>query len=100
MPQPLARVLGDVKRQRPVRAEQAEQPHLQPRRPRRRAGLERRQRRGRKRQVRILSQPHRLVDRTERLSPARLVVVQALEPAQRLVEVVAVRRLRQRREER
>ena len=99
MTQPLARVFRDVERQRPVGPEQAEQPHLQPRRPAA-VGLERGQRRGRKRQVGILPEPHRLVDRTERLSPARLPVVQALQPAQRLVEVVAVRRLRQGREER
>ena len=87
--QPLARVLGEVQRQRPVRAEQAEEPHLQPRRRRPSRGSNDGQRRRRERQDRVLAEAHRLVDRPQRLAPARLVGVQALEPAQRLVEVVA-----------
>ena len=95
--QPLARVFREMERQRPVGPEQAEQPHLEPRRLA--IGLERCQRSGRKRQVRILPQPHGFVDRTECFSPTRLPVVQAFQPAQRLVKVVAVRRLCQGREE-
>ena len=96
--QPLPRVFREVQRQGAVGPEQPEQPHLEPRRPAA-AGLERGQRRGRKRQIGILPQPHRFVDRTERFSPTRLPVVQAFQPAQRLVEVVSVRRLCQGREE-
>jgi hypothetical protein len=93
-----ARIFREVNRQRPVGAEQAEQPHLKPwyltivR-------LERCQRSGRKRQIRILPEPHWFVDGTEGLSPPRLPVVQAFQPPQRLVKIVAIRRLCQGREE-
>ncbi len=66
-----ARVLRQVDGQRAVGPEQTEQPHLQPR-CRAVVRLERCQRRRRKRQIRILPEAHRLVDRTQRTSPARL----------------------------
>ena len=90
----LARVFGDVRRQRTVRAEESEQPDLQPRRRAVVAGLERREGSGRKGEVGILSEAYRLVGRAQRAAPPRLVLVQAFEPAQRLVEIVAVRRVR------
>ena len=74
-PQPLAGVLREMERQWSVGTEQAEQPHLEPRWLVA-VDLERRKRRRRKRQVGVLSQPHGLVDRTEGLSPTRLVCVQ------------------------
>ena len=58
--QSLARVLGDVQRQRSVRTEQAEEPHLQPRTAAVASGLERGQRRRRERQIRILAEADRL----------------------------------------
>ncbi len=97
--QPLVRILGEMHRQRTIRPEQTEQPHLQPRRPVA-LRLEGRERRRRERQIRVLAQAHRFVDRPQRASPAWLVVVQTLEPPQRLVEVVPVRRRRELREER
>ena len=72
VPQPMARVLGDVDRQRAVRPEQAEQPDLQARRRAVLPELERGERSRRERHVGILSQSHRLVNRTERGAPARL----------------------------
>ena len=97
--QPFPRVLGDVQRQRPVRTEQPEQSHLQPRRPSRDAGLERGERRRRERQIGILPQPDPLVDRSQRFAPAGLFTVQAFQTPQRLIEIEAVRRRRQLGEE-
>src|SRR5215210_4562517 len=89
MLQPLACIFREVNGQRPIRPEQPEQPHLQAWRLTV-ARLERRQRRRRKRKVRFLPKAHGFVDRTERLAPARVLVVQALEAAQRLVKIVAI----------
>jgi hypothetical protein len=100
LPQAVARVFRDVDRQRAVRTEQAEQVDVQPRRTAAAARLERGQRRRRERQIRILAETHRLVGRPPGVAPARLRVVHALETPQRLVEVVAVGCVRQRREER
>ena len=100
MPQALARVLGQVQGQRPIRAQQAEEPHLQARRLPVVSGLERRQRRRRERQIGILAKPDRFIDRPKRSAPARLVGVQTLQPPQRLIEVVVVRLRRQRCEQR
>src|SRR5262245_10678758 len=97
--QALSYVFGDMQRHRPVGSEQAEQSDLEsgslPI-----VGLERRQRRGRKRQIRILPEPNRLIDGTKRLAPTRASVVQTLQPSERLVEVVPIRRLGKRREKR
>ena len=87
--QPLARIFGEVQRQRAVRSEQAEQPHLQARAAVARRHVKRRERRRRKRQIGLLSEPYWLIDGAQRFAPARLVGVQALQPPQRLVEVVA-----------
>jgi len=59
----MACVLGDVNRHRPVRSEQAEQPHLQPRRRTVLAEFERGERSRGERHVGILSKAHRLVNR-------------------------------------
>ena len=97
--QPLARVLGQVQRQRTVRTEQAEQPDLQPRRGCRPAGA----RTTPAAPARttdpdpVPAAPARRPDAAPR--PSAACRVQALQPAQRLIEIVAVRRLRQRREE-
>src|SRR5687767_15588560 len=82
MAQPLAGVLRDVRGKRPVRAEKAEEPHLEARRPPNRRCLERRDGCRREREIRILSETHRLVEGTQRASQARLVGEQALESAQ------------------
>ena len=88
--QPLARVLGDVQRQRSVRAEQAEEPHLQPRRPAVASGLERRPAAPARTRAPapVRSGPASSAGR-RRVPPARLDVEQTLEPPQRLIEVVA-----------
>ena len=95
MPQAMPCVLGEVNRQRAVRTEQTEEPDLQPRRGSILPPFERGERRGGKRHVGILSKPHGLVYGPERRAPPWLVVVQALEPPQRLVEVVPIRLPRQ-----
>ena len=97
--QPFARVFGEVQRQRTVRAEQAEEPDLQPRRPSARCRSRTTRAAPARTTVGILAEAHRLVHRAQRFAPARLVAVQALEPPQCLIEVVAVRRRRQRGEE-
>ena len=97
--QPLARVLGEMKRQRTIRTEQTKQPDLQARRAAVGPGVERRERRRRKREIGILSEPNALVDGTQRATPARFLRVQALQPAQRLIEVALIRRRREFGEE-
>ena len=98
--QPFPSVLRDVKREGAIRAQQTEQPHLKTRRPSVLAGLERGKRSGRKREIGILPEPHGLIDRAQRLTPPWLGVVEALDPPQRLVKVVAVRRFGQRGQKR
>src|SRR5262245_50171781 len=95
--QALARVLRHVQRQRPVGAEQAEEPLLQAR-----PGpllLERRQGRGRERDRRLLRDADRLVRRAQRLAQTRPVGEQAFDAAQGLEEIEIPGRPRQRREE-
>src|SRR5262245_9467401 len=97
--QPLAGVVGEVDGQWPVGPKEPEESDLKPGRlPV--AQLERTERGRREREVGILAQPDRLVERPFRLPPAWLVRVQALDPPQRLVEIVAVGRRSQRPEER
>src|SRR3954471_19305624 len=91
MTQAMPRVLRQVNRQRAIRTEQAEQPDLQSGRSAVFSEFKRRERGGRKRQIGILSQPDRLVDRPHGGPPARLLIVQALEPPHRLIEIVAIR---------
>jgi hypothetical protein len=57
------------------------------------AGAKRRQRRGRKRQRRLLRQPDRLVDGPRGLAEARLVRVQAFDVTQNGKEIEFVRPL-------
>ena len=97
--QAFTRVFGDVQRQRPVRAEQAEQMDLKPRGPVVLRRSERRQRSWRKRERWILSESNRLLGGTRRVAPTRFVREQTLQPPQRLVEVVFVRRVCQCREQ-
>ena len=97
--QPFARVLGEMKRQRTIRTEQTKQPDLQARRAAVGPGVERRNRRRRKREIGILSEPNALVDGTQGATPARFLRVQALQPAQRLIEVALIRRRREFGEE-
>jgi hypothetical protein len=80
-----------VYRQRTIWTKQAEEPHLQSWRRAILTELERRQWRWREGQIGILTKPNGLVDRTQRCTPTRFLIVQALDPAQRLVEVEAVR---------
>ena len=95
--QPLARVLGEVQRQRSVRAKQAEEPHLEradvrPRVENEASGA------GANDEIRLLSEAYWLRQPVARACPQRgFDVEQTLEPPQRLVEVVPVRRLRQPR---
>src|SRR6185503_6956780 len=90
--------------QRTVRAEQPEEPHLQLRLRLRRASLvaelKQRQRRRRETELGFLSEPQRFVRRTTSVPPSRLGVEDTLDAPQRLIEVVAVRRLRQCRKQR
>ena len=95
----LPRVFGDVQWQRAIRTEQPEQPHPQSRLPLSSSVVERGDRGGSKCEIGFLPQAHGLVNRPERLAPARLVESHALQPAQRLVEIEAVGRLRQLGEE-
>lgn len=97
--QAFARILGDVKRQRTIRTEQAEQPHLQACGAAARPRVKRCYRRRRERQIRILSEPDWLINGTQSTTPARLVEGQALQPAQRLIEIVLIWLLRQGGEE-
>src|SRR6185503_1222031 len=90
----LARVLGDVHRERAIRPEQPVKAHLESR-DCTVSRLEGRQRRRSKRQVRILAETHGLVDGPQRATPAWLVPVQTLEPPQRLIEVKTIRGPRQ-----
>src|SRR4051812_39230264 len=89
--QTMAHVLGDVNRQGTIGTKQNEQPYLEARRNPLFSEPHRRQRRGRKREVRILPYPDRLVGGTERCSPARLVIVQTFEPPHRLIKIITIR---------
>ena len=99
IPQPFPRVFREMKRERAVGSEQPEQPDLQPRGTPVDPVFQRRQRRGGEGQLRILSEPHPLVNRPQRFAPPRLGVVQAFQPPQCLIEIEAVRRRRQFGEE-
>ena len=95
--QALAYVLRHVQRQRPVGAEQAEEPLLEAR-----PGpllLERRQSRGGERNRRLLRDADRLVRRPQRLAQTRPVGEQAFDAPQGLEEIEIPGRPRQRREE-
>ena len=92
----LARVVGEVQRQRAVGAEQAEEALHQLRRALTVDGAERGNRCRREGQRRLLTQPQRLVGRPYRLADARLVRMQAFHAPQHGVEVVRVRLVAER----
>ncbi len=97
--QPLAHVLGEVERHRPLRAEQAEEANAESRR-RSRAGVEALERRGCERELRRLAEAHALLRRPQREADARLPGTQRLDVAQDGEEVVLARRRGDRFEER
>src|SRR5690606_37575315 len=86
------RVLRQMNRQRPVRAEQPERVRGEIARPARLAGSEGRDRRRRERERRLLPEPHVLGRRTRGLADARHVGMEALELAKRREEIELVRR--------
>ena len=94
----LPRVVGEVQRQRAVGAPQAEEAHVEARRPVRVGRRDPGQRGGRERQLGALPEAHRLVDRPLRGAQARAVGEVRIDAAQRIVEIVAPRLGRQRGE--
>src|SRR6185503_5860403 len=98
--EPLARVLGDVERQRSVGAEEAEESLLEPRRPAAVVRLTRRQGRRREGHGRLLREAYRLVPGTQRLPELRLVGEQAFDSPERLGEIERPGRPRERVEQR
>src|SRR4029079_2723008 len=85
---------------RSIRTEQTEQAHLKTSGSPLLARLERGEWRRCKRHVGLLPEAYGLFGRPQRAPPPRALAVQALDAPQRLIEVVAVRRRRQRREKR
>ena len=98
--QPVARVLREMERQRPVRPQHAEEALLQPRGPSRLALLEGRQGRRGEGHRGFLRETHRLLAGAERHPQARQVGRHPLDAPQRLEEVERPRRLGERREQR
>jgi hypothetical protein len=97
--EPLARVLGDVERQRPVGAEESEESLLEPRRPAV-ARFARRQGRRREGHGRLLREAHRLVPGTQSPPELRLVGEQAFDAPERLKEIERPGRPRESGEQR
>src|SRR6185295_11404941 len=89
----VARPVGEVDRQRAVRAEQAQHALHQARRLR--LALERGERRGTERERGLLREAHRLVDRAARLADARVAGMRRLDQAHRLEEIELPGRLRE-----
>jgi hypothetical protein len=96
--QALAHVLGQVQRHRPLRPEQAEEVHAQPRHAT--LAAEAGQGGRGKAQLRLLPQAQRLLHRPHRAAEARRLGRQVLHAAQQREEVVRMRRRLQRVEQR
>ncbi len=96
---PVARVFGQMQRQRPVRAEQAEEMHQQPVRLPVGAGLPAGQRRRCEHDGRVLAEPHRDPAPAACCGRSRAVAEPCLQAAHRLIEAPRPRRLADPRRE-